>query len=84
MDFNVKLTTDLINNRNAANLVNSLRELESSVFIYKDSGRKVNGKTLVGVLSEHFLKDEVIKIIFSNFEEQSRIQSIFQNYGKII
>jgi phosphotransferase system HPr-like phosphotransfer protein len=72
MEIKLKLT-DNLNNRNAANLVNSLRELSSSVFIYKDSGRKVNGKTLVGLLSENFLKNEIINVNFSNLDELSRL-----------
>lgn len=83
MEIKLKLT-DNLNNRNAANLVNSLRELSSSVFIYKDSGRKVNGKTLVGLLSGNFSINEIINVNFSNLDELSRLQSIFSYYGKII
>ena len=83
MEIKLKLT-DNLNNRNAANLVNSLRELSSSVFIYKDSGRKVNGKTLVGLLSGNFSINEIINVNFSNLDELSRLYSIFSYYGKII
>ena len=72
MEIKLKLT-DNLNNRNAENLVNSLRELSSSVFIYKDSGRKVNGKTLVGLLSGNFSINEIINVNFSNLDELSRL-----------
>ena len=72
MEIKLKLT-DNLNNRNAANLVNSLRELSSSVFIYKDSGRKVNGQTLVGLLSGNFSINEIINVNFSNLDELSRL-----------
>ena len=68
MEIKLKLT-DNLNNRNAANLVNSLRELSSSVFIYKDSG----SKTLVGLLSGNFSINEIINVNFSNLDELSRL-----------
>ena len=49
-----KLTHTLWN-RNAANLVFALSELPTSVFLYKEYGRRVNAKSLIGILSGRFL-----------------------------
>lgn len=68
--------------RNAANLVFSLNELPDSIYIYRNNDeRRINGKSLIGILSGHFLKNEIITIEANNFENWSRVQEIFKNYG---
>ena len=68
--------------RNAANLVFSLNELPDSIYIYRNNDeRRINGKSLIGILSGHFLKNEIIIIETNNFENWSRVQEIFKNYG---
>ena len=67
--------------RNAANLVFSLNELPDSIYLYRTNDeRKVNGKSLIGILSGHFLSNEtiIVKIIGENW---SRVQEIFKEYG---
>lgn len=80
MDFTIILTKDLIQ-RNAMNLVYSLNEINSSVFLYKESGRGINGRSVLGVLSGDFKQGETIKILIDNTEELSRIKEIFKQYG---
>ena len=42
--------------RNAANLSFILNEIPDSIYIYRNNDeRKVNGKSLIGILSGHFL-----------------------------
>lgn len=71
-------------NRNAANLVFALNELPTSVFLYKEYGRRINGKSLIGILSGRFLQGDTIKILIDNPEEMSRVKSIFNQYGEEI
>lgn len=71
-------------NRNAANLVFALSELPTSVFLYKEYGRRINGKSLIGILSGRFLQGDTIKILIDNPEQMSRVKSIFNQYGEEI
>ena len=71
--------------RNAANLVFSFKELSDSIYIYRNNDeRKINGKSLIGILSGHFLQTDIINIEFDNIENQSRIQEIFNEYGDLL
>ena len=67
--------------RNATSLVYSLNELQTSVFLYKEYERRINGRSLIGVLSGHFLQGDTIKILIDNPEEMSRVKEIFNEYG---
>jgi len=49
-----KLNDNLLE-RNAANLVFSLKEINSSIFLYRENERRVNGKSLIGILSSRFM-----------------------------
>ena len=71
-------------NRNAANLVFALNELPTSVFLYKEYGRRINAKSLIGILSGRFLQGDTIMILIDNPEEMSRVKSIFNQYGEEI
>lgn len=77
-----KLNDNLLE-RNAANLVFSLKEINSSIFLYRENERRVNGKSLIGILSSHFIQGETIKIkiLIDNSEELSRIKEIFNEVG---
>lgn len=75
-----KLNDNLLE-RNAANLVFSLKEINSSIFLYRENERRVNGKSLIGILSSHFIQGETIKILIDNSEELSRIKEIFNEIG---
>lgn len=69
--------------RNAANLSFNLNEISDSIYIYRDNDeRKVNGKSLIGILSGHFLQTDIINIEFNNVENLSRIQEIFNEFGE--
>lgn len=80
MDCTYYLTQNLLK-RNAANLVFSLKEINSSVFLYRVNDRKVNGKSLVGILSARFMQGETIKILIDNPDEMSRVRSILNEIG---
>lgn len=78
--FNFHLNKNLFQ-RNAANLVFSLNEIPDSIYLYRNNDeRKVNGKSLIGILSGRFLSNEtiIIEIIGENW---SRVQEIFKEYG---
>lgn len=75
-----KLNNNLLE-RNAANLVFSLKEINSSIFLYRENERRVNGKSLIGILSSRFIQGETIKILIDNSEELSRIKEIFNEVG---
>lgn len=68
-------------NKNATNLVFALSELPTSVFLYKEYGRRINAKSLIGILSGRFLQGDTIMILIDNPDEMSRVQSILDNYG---
>lgn len=75
-----KLNGNLLE-RNAANLVFSLKEINSSIFLYRENERRVNGKSLIGILSSRFMQGETIKILIDNSEELSRVKEIFNEIG---
>lgn len=83
MDCTYYLTQNL-SKRNAANLIFSLKEINSSVFLYRANDRRVNGKSLIGILSGRFLQGDTIKILIDNPEQMSRVKSIFNQYGEEI
>lgn len=67
--------------RNAANLVFALSEIPESIYLYRNNDeRRVNGKSLIGILSGHFIQTEVI-CVEANGENWSRVQEIFKEYG---
>lgn len=80
MSCSYRLTSNLLQ-RNAAQLVFALNSLPTSVFIYRDYGRRINGKSLIGILSGKFLQGDVIKILIDNIEEMSRVKEIFNEFG---
>lgn len=68
--------------RNATNLVFALNEIQDSIYIYRiNDERRVSGKSLIGILSGHFLQNETICIETDSFESWSRIQEILKEYG---
>ena len=75
-----KLNDNLLE-RNAANLVFSLKEINSSIFLYRENERRMNGKSLIGILSSRFMQGETIKILIDNSEELSRVKEIFNEIG---
>ena len=80
MTCTYKLNHNLLE-RNAANLVFSLKEINSSIFLYRENERRVNGKSLIGILSSRFMQGETIKILIDNSEELSRVKDIFNEIG---
>lgn len=80
MNCTYYLTQNLLE-RNAANLVFSLKEINSSVFLYRENDRRVNGKSLVGILSARFMQGETIKILIDNPDEMDRVKEIFNEIG---
>ncbi len=80
MTCTYKLNDNLLE-RNAANLVFLLKEINSSIFLYRENERRVNGKSLIGILSSRFMQGETIKILIDNSEELSRVKEIFNEVG---
>lgn len=81
MSCSYYLTENLLQ-RNAAGLVFALNDLPTSVFIYRAyDERRINGKSLIGILSGRFLAGDTIKILIDNIEEMGRVKEIFDNYG---
>lgn len=81
MSFSYHLNTNLMQ-RNATNLVFNLQQLKTSIYLYKQGlERRVNGKSIIGILSGHFIQGETIKIFIDNPEQLSRVKEIFNNYG---
>ena len=80
MTCTYKLNHNLLE-RNAANLVFSLKEINSSIFLYRENERRVNGKSLIGILSSRFMQGETIKILIDNSEELSRVKETFNEIG---
>lgn len=80
MDCTYYLKRNLLG-RNAANIVFSFKEIHASIFLYRENGRRVNAKSLVGILSAHFMQGETIKVLTDDPEEMSRIRSILNEIG---
>lgn len=80
MNFSYKLNKNLLA-RNAAQLVFALSEVNSTVTLRRKDSNSVNGKSLVGVLSGHFLYDEIVTVFIDTVEELSRVKEIFNEYG---
>lgn len=80
MDCTYYLNQNLLE-RNAANMVFSLKEIPSSIFLYRENDRRVNGKSLIGILSARFMQGETIKILIDNPDEMSRVKEIFNEIG---
>ena len=76
-----KLNSNL-QSRSAAQLVFKLNDLSTAVFLQKkDEERRINGKSLIGVLSGKFLEGDIIKIIIDNPSKVNEIKQIFNDYG---
>lgn len=55
--------------RNAANLSFELNEIQDSIYLYRDNDeRRVNGKSLIGIFSGHFIQNDFINIEFNKVE----------------
>ena len=80
MDCTYYLNQNLLE-RNAANMVFSLKEIPSSIFLYREYDRRVNGKSLIGILSARFMQGETIKILVDNPDEMGRVKEIFNEIG---
>lgn len=81
MSIKYKLHKDLIG-RAAAQLVYELKSLMSSINII--SNVAVNAKSLVGLLSGGFRKDDIITIRFDREEDYDSICSFFDEIGEKI
>ena len=64
-----------LQSRFAAHLVFKLNDLSTAIFLQKkDEERKINGKSLVGVLSGNFLEGDIIRIIIDNPSKANEIK----------
>lgn len=65
-----------------ANTLNwNLKNLQSSIYIIGESGRKVNAKSLIGLLSGSFKSGETIKILIEDNNDLSKIKSYLNEVG---
>jgi phosphotransferase system HPr-like phosphotransfer protein len=65
-----------------ANILNwNLKNLKSSIYIIGESGRKVNAKSLVGILSGSFKDGETIKVLTEDNNDLSKIKSYLNEVG---
>lgn len=78
MILTYKLNVDLCN-RAAAQLNWNLTTLHSAINM--QGARIINGKSLVGILSANFKKDDIIKIIFDDDNEARKIKDFFDDVG---
>lgn len=60
--------------RNAMNFVNDILEIHSAVSIYRENGRRVNGKSRIGILSARFMQGETITVEVDTSEDLSRVK----------
>lgn len=67
----------------AANLVISLQDINSSIYII-NKNKKVNGKSLVGLLSGQIRQGDIFTVIIDNNKEQKNIEKILKEYGREI
>lgn len=78
-----KLTKDIIA-RTAYQLNWDLQKIPCSIEIINQSGRKVNGKSLIGLLSGQFRKDDEIKVIVGDITKMSEVKSYLLKVGREI
>ena len=79
MTIKYKLNKDLIS-RAAMQLNWELKDIRSEVELI--GARKVNAKSLIGILSGNFRKNDNIKIVFNLPEEKEQILTIFNTIGE--
>ena len=78
--LDITLNKELIN-RNAVTLVQLLTPIKSEIYINKES-RRINAKSILGVLSASINKgDEVIFEIFED-SEVATVNQILQNFNE--
>ena len=70
--------------REAAQLNWKLNSLSTSINIINQENRKVNGKSLIGLLSGNFKKNQNITIIIDTDKEIDKIKQYFNEIGKEI
>ena len=75
-----KLNKDLIA-RAAMQLNWELKDVKSEVEIV--GARQINAKSLIGILSGNFCKNDKVKVIFNNIAEKEKILNIFNTIGEI-
>lgn len=78
MVLTYKLNIDLCN-RAAAQLSWQLSTLHSAISL--QGARIVNGKSLVGILSANFKKNDTIKILFDYMDDAQKIKDLFNEIG---
>ena len=66
--LNVKAKQDL-SNRAAANIIENLREIETSNIYFRFLGRQINAKSFVGILSLNIRQDEDFEIYIYSTNE---------------
>lgn len=74
-----KLNKDIIA-RTAANFVWELNNCESSIYVINNN-RKINGKSLIGVLSGQLLEGSEIKVWVDKEEDLEKVESCFNKFG---
>lgn len=83
MTISYKLNKDIVA-RTATMLNWNLNSINSSIRIINKDKRMINAKSLVGLLSGNFSKDDQIDIIINNEEVVDKVKSYFNEVGKEI
>lgn len=79
--LNYKLTKDII--ARTANQLNwNLQKIPCSIEIINQEGRKINAKSLIGLLSGQLRKDDEIKVIIGDIEKMSEVKSCLLEVGR--
>ena len=66
--------------RAAAQLVWQLKQINTAIYIVAE--RMINAKSLVGLLSGNFQKDESIQILIEDKNFVDKIREAFNEFGK--
>ena len=79
--LNYKLTKDII--ARTANQLNwNLQKIPCSIEIINQEGRKVNAKSLIGLLSGQFRKDNEVKVVIGDITKMPEVKSCLSEVGR--
>ena len=79
MNFEITNTKDINNSRNAVNFVHTLTPFKSNIYIEKE-GRRVNAKSILGLLSAAFVKGETLRIEIFGDDEVVEIKTALEKF----
>ena len=77
--FVITSTKNLTHGRNAAQLVYSLNPIKSSVYLEKE-GRRINAKSILGLLSAGIVEGEKITVNINNENDFTEVKKIITEF----